>query len=113
MHNLCANWSLLHDHHCLDWRCVVFLPECGIACFTSAGRNGRGIRPASPVILMQDPIPNRPFKRRRLFPRRPHPDVESLLRRGLDLSGLWTESFDDSAVLDRQDWTNLRAVPGR
>jgi hypothetical protein len=62
---------------------------------------------------MQDLIQNRPFKRRRLFPRRPHPDVESLLRRGHDRSGLWTESFDDSVVLDRQDRTNQRAVPGR
>jgi hypothetical protein len=62
---------------------------------------------------MQDLIPNRPFKRRRLFPRRPHPDVESLLRRSHDRSGLWAESFDDSMVLDRQDRTNQRAVPGR
>jgi hypothetical protein len=61
---------------------------------------------------MQDLLPSRPFKRRRLYPRRPHPDVEVLLKRGHDRPIFWMDSFDDSPVLDRQD-RPPRAIPGR
>jgi hypothetical protein len=62
---------------------------------------------------MQDLPLNRPFKRRRLFPRRPHPDVESLLRRGHDRPHFWMDGLDDSTVFDRQDRATQRANPGR
>jgi hypothetical protein len=62
---------------------------------------------------MQDLIPNRTLKRRRLFPRRPHPDVESLLRRGHDRPDFWMDGFDDITVFDRQDRATQRAIPGR
>jgi hypothetical protein len=67
---------------------------------------------------MHDFIPKLSLKRRRLMPRRPHPDLEFLLRRQWDQLGLGLEKSDDGFGLDGQDcasqvlpWIGSEVVP--
>jgi hypothetical protein len=52
---------------------------------------------------MHDFIPKLSSKRRRLIPRRPHPNLEFLLRRQWDWRGLELDGSDDSMGLDGRD----------
>jgi hypothetical protein len=55
---------------------------------------------------MQDLIARRPLKRRRLFQRRPHPDIEFFFIRQLDQAGRNIDGSDEATGLDGQDAGN-------
>ena len=55
------------------------------------------------VSQMHDFIPKLSLKRRRLMPRRPHPDLEFLLRRQWDSLGVGLDGSDDGVGLDGRD----------
>lgn len=67
---------------------------------------------------MHDFIPKLSVKRRRLIPRRPHPDLEFLFRRQWDQPGLGADGSDDGMDLDARDpasqalpWIGFGVVP--
>jgi hypothetical protein len=52
---------------------------------------------------MQDPLSRRSLKRRRLFQKRPHPDIEFFFNRQHDQAGHGIDGSDDGAAADGPD----------
>jgi hypothetical protein len=52
---------------------------------------------------MQELLSRRPLKRRRLFQKRPHPDIEFFFSRQHDQAGHGTDGPDDGVGADSQD----------
>jgi hypothetical protein len=55
---------------------------------------------------MQDPLSKRSLKRRRLFQKRPHPDIEFFFSRQRDQAGNGIDGSDDGVGADGQDSGN-------